>query len=220
MSVKRFSMGEAVNFGWDTMKKNIGFFIGILLTSWIACGVPQFIGGLFQESVPALSIVFQLVSTVIQILVTIGLTKICIQFCDGKVPKFSELFSNMHLFLKVFAASILQALIVLGGLILLIIPGIIFSIKLQFVTYLVVDKGMGPVEAVKRSWLITKGIKWQLFLFGLLLGVINILGMLVLFVGLFVTVPVTMIAYTYVYRKLEGNDALVQMPAQIGEYPV
>jgi uncharacterized membrane protein len=96
----------------------------------------------------------------------------------------------------------LQALIVIGGFILLIIPGIFFALRLQFTCYLIVDKNLGPVEAVKTSWKITKGNAWNLFFLGILLGLINILGLLCLIVGLFVTVPLTMLATTFVYRKL------------------
>jgi hypothetical protein len=45
----------------------------------------------------------------------------------------------------------------------------------------------------------------HLFLFGLALGGINILGALVFFVGLFATIPTSMVAYAYVYRTLAGD---------------
>jgi uncharacterized membrane protein len=66
----------------------------------------------------------------------------------------------------------------------------------------VIDKNLEPVEAVKTSWRMTKGNVWNLFFFGILLGLINILGFLCLIVGLFITVPLSMLATAFVYRKL------------------
>jgi uncharacterized membrane protein len=73
---------------------------------------------------------------------------------------------------------------------------------LQYTTYLIVDKNLGPIEAIKKSWSVTRGNTWNLFFFGILLGLINILGMVCLLVGLFITIPLGMLATTFVYRKL------------------
>ena len=93
-------------------------------------------------------------------------------------------------------------LIMFCGFLLLIIPGIIWAIGFQLAPYFVVDKGMDPLEALKKSWAATRGAKWNLFLFGLLLGLINMLGFLALMVGLLFTLPLSMVAMAYVYRKL------------------
>ena len=90
----------------------------------------------------------------------------------------------------------------MAGFILLIVPGIIWAIKYQFAQYLVIDKGYKPIEAIKKSGQITKDAKWSLLLLGLLSGLINVLGAIALVVGLFATVPTTMVAKAFVYRKL------------------
>ena len=140
-----------------------------------------------------------------------GLIKIALRFCDKEKGEFAELFSCFPLFFKYLFGSILCMLIVLGGMILLIIPGIIWSIKFQFFTYFIIDKGLGPIEALKRSSAITKGAKWDLFIFGLLLGLINLLGALCLLVGLFATIPTTIVAMAFVYRKLLAQTEIVQL---------
>jgi uncharacterized membrane protein len=65
-----------------------------------------------------------------------------------------------------------------------------------------VDKNSRIVESLKRSWEITKGSTLNLFLLYLLLGLINLLGVFALIVGLFWSIPTTMIAEAFVYRKL------------------
>jgi uncharacterized membrane protein len=76
------------------------------------------------------------------------------------------------------------------------------AIRLKYSAYLVVDKNLGPVEAIKTGWKLTKGNVWNLFFFEILLCLINLLGALCLLVGLFITVPLSMLATTFVYRKL------------------
>lgn len=135
-----------------------------------------------------------------------GLIKIALRIYDNKkcelADVFSDLLSCLPLFFKYLSASIVYILIVLSGIILLIVPGIIWSIKFSFFSYFIVDKGLGPIEALKQSSVITNGVMRDLFLFWLLVSVINCVGLLAFFVGLFVTIPITMIAIGYVYRKL------------------
>ena len=100
---------------------------------------------------------------------------------------------------------ILTALAIALGFLALIIPGIILSMGLAFVPYLVVDRGLGPIEAMKESWRITKGHKWQLLLLFLALLGINLLGILALIIGIFVTVPITMLAFAHAYRTLNAR---------------
>jgi len=132
----------------------------------------------------------------------VGFLKVTLRFCDQEKGRLSDLFSQYRLFFKYFLAYILYGLIVLGGIILFIIPGIIWAIKFQFFPYLIIDKKLGPIEALKQSAAITQGVKWQLWVFSLATGVVNIIGALLLIVGLFVTIPVTMLATAFVYRKL------------------
>lgn len=88
---------------------------------------------------------------------------------------------------------------------MLIIPGIIWAIKFQYYGYFIVDKGLGPIKALEASSNLTDGVKWDLFLFGLLLTCIDLLGLLCLGIGLFAAIPTTIIARAFVYRRLESQ---------------
>ncbi|MEK9148723.1 MAG: DUF975 family protein [Candidatus Desantisbacteria bacterium] len=210
MTIQRFSKGEAIRFGWETMKTNLGFFIGLLIVTGLIIAVPSFISGLIKENALALSIIIDIALQVLQIVIGMGFIRIALKFCDNEKGKFSDIFSCFPLFFKYLFGYILYGLIILGGMILLIIPGIIWGIKFQFLGYFIVDKGLGPIEALKRSSAITKGAKWNLFLFGLLLTLINLLGLLCLFIGLFAAVPTTMVAQAFVYRKLLAQTEISQ----------
>ena len=101
-------------------------------------------------------------------------------------------------------------LLVLGGalgFLLLIVLGIIFVLMFMFTTLIVIDRGLGPIEAMKESSRITRGHRWTLLGLALLVVLVNLLGLLALVVGLLVSVPVSWIALAHVYRVLARRTA-------------
>lgn len=107
-------------------------------------------------------------------------------------------------FLKYVAVIILFNVIVVIGIILLIIPGIIAALTFMYAPYLVIDKGLGPIEALKESARITKGNKWRLLALSGATVLVMLLGVLVLLVGTIVAMPVVMLATIDAYRKLKA----------------
>jgi hypothetical protein len=212
MAIKKFSKKEALQFGWQAMKKNFWFFAGVLIVTGLVSWAPGALSDLTEKDLAIFSIIIGIAGWALQTVVQMGLIKIALNLHDNKERKFSDLFSCFRLFFRYIFSSILYGLIVLGGFILLIVPGIIWAIKFQFFGYFIVDKGTGPAEALKRSSAITQGAKWDLFLLGLLLGLINLLGVLCLILGLFATVPTSMVARAFVYRKLLSYVESPQSP--------
>jgi len=205
-----FSKKEALRFGWETLKANVGFFIGLLIVAGLIWIIPDMLSDRLQESVPLLAVLIALVSFVLDMVVQIGLIRISLSFCRGEKGNFSDLFSGFPVLLKFIGGSIVYGLIVLGGTLLLIVPGVIWAIKYQFYSYLIVEEGLGPVDAIKRSGVLTQGVKWNLFFFGFLLTALNLLGALCFMIGLLVTIPTSMVAFAYVYRKLSAQGESVQ----------
>ena len=79
---------------------------------------------------------------------------------------------------KVFLVSLLYTVITSVGYLLLIIPGVIFSLMLAVAVPVAVAENRGPVEALKRSAALTAGYRGLIFLtyflWGLLILVINL----------------------------------------------
>jgi uncharacterized membrane protein len=98
------------------------------------------------------------------------------------------------------------------GLVLLIVPGLIAMVLFMFSTFLVIDRGLGPIDALKASMEMTRGNRWPLFGFILLCLLILFVGVLALGVGLLVAAPVAGIAFAYAYRLLSGGAAQIQAP--------
>ena len=213
MSPRFFSKSEAVLFGWNTLKKNFGFFLGMLA---IVVAINLLVGlvmSSFSEEAPkVLVIAVSAISWILDLLISMGVIRITLKFCDQEQATYRDLFSAYRLLLNYLVGSIVYGIMVAIGFVFLIAPGIYLAVKYQFYDYLIVDKGMGPIEAIKRSGVLTEGVKRNLVLFWLALVGINILGLIALGVGLIATVPVSWLANAYVYRRLqlqaENNSAI------------
>lgn len=88
-------------------------------------------------------------------------------------------------YLYIILANLLVVALVVLGIFALIIPGIIIACRLAFVTYIIMDKKLDPIEAVELSWKLTRGHGWTIFLMGFVSFFIFILGICLVFVGVF-----------------------------------
>lgn len=196
-----FSIQESFSFAWKTFTARPWFLIGVALAMFVLVGVTSAIlrpsdGG---------NIIFTLISVVINIFIDMGLVAFALQAHENVQSVHWKTLWVPSKFWKYLAANILVGLIVLAGLILLVIPGIIAALGLMFTKYLVIDRNLGPVEALKESWRIAKKHLFSLFLLILAVLVLNIAGAIALGVGLLVTVPITMLVMVHVYRELEHS---------------
>jgi hypothetical protein len=79
-------------------------------------------------------------------------------------------------FIPIFAADILVFLIIIFGLVLLIIPAVIFYIWLYFVKYIMVVEDVSPLTAIKKSRNLARGYFWALIIRSAVLFVLNLLA--------------------------------------------
>ena len=212
MTAKYFRFSDVLSYGWDMMKTCFWFFVGLGIVWFVttyAITIIEFVlrRTIFTESFPrALKIFMFIANWVINIVLGIGIIKIALSFCDEQKPAISTLFSaSWDCFWRYLAAGILYGLILIAGFILLIVPGVIWSVKFGLWPYFVVDKDLGPIQALKASSRTTMGVKWDLFGFGVLCVIFTLAGLLCLIVGVFATYPTIMIAHALVYRQLAAQ---------------
>jgi uncharacterized membrane protein len=118
------------------------------------------------------------------------------------------------------AAYSLKTLFTLGGYILLIIPGIMLSVWLCFTTFIAVEREIGPWEACRESARLTRGYRWKILGFFLVALLFNIIGAICLVVGLFYTIPVTILAFGLIYKKLSAKDDTTTETIEIVEIDI
>jgi uncharacterized membrane protein len=108
-------------------------------------------------------------------------------------------------------ANIVVGIIVGMGFVMLIVPGIIFACRLAFVPYLVVDREMDVMDALRVSWDMTKGYGGQIFLMGLLTVPVVILGLICLGVGVVVSVMWISTAFAVIYHAVAKKDGIPEL---------
>ena len=200
--MKKFTVSEAVTFGWQTTLDHAKILLPIILLISILTVGPDYVADLANKNHPYLALGVNIAAWVLQIILSIGLVRISLQLYEHKPVTFDDLFASDGLFLKYLFASILSLLITIIGLILLVVPGIIWAVRLQFAPYFVVDKRLEPFDALSKSWEATRGHVGQLLLLTVTLVLINLVGVLLFGVGLLITIPLSMLASVYAYRKL------------------
>jgi hypothetical protein len=101
-------------------------------------------------------------------------------------PDFEYLIKGfMENYLNIILANLLVFALVVLGLFALIVPGIIIGCRLVFVSYIIMDKKLDPIEAVELSWKLTRGHGWTIFLMGFTSIFIILFGLLLVIVGIF-----------------------------------
>ena len=151
------------------------------------------------------SIIGTVINLALGTLLSMGATAFYLAAHDNPATADLSLLWHPRPFWKYLGASILLALAVAIGFVLLIVPGIILGLMFMFTTFVVIERELGPIDAMSESHRLTRGHKWRLFGFVLLLLLINVLGVLALVVGLLVSIPVSTLAFVHAYRVLGGK---------------
>jgi len=214
MNGPRFSVGDALTFGWNTTFSNIGYLLLYQLLILAVGYLPLIIimsiagvsAGLAGEDaagvmVPVIFIVYLALLLWIYI-VYMGFIRVTIKMVDGIRAEFGEFASCAPLILKFIASGILFAFATTIGSILLIIPGIYLMVKLWFFDYYIIDQNAGAMEALQRSFRDTTGSGWSIFGLLILAYLINMIGAFLCGIGMFFTIPITLLSFAYAYRNL------------------
>lgn len=197
----KFSISEVFKTSWKLTKSQIWVLAGLLIGFTILSSIISLFGTPAESStIGALAV--SLISLIISSLFMLGYYKNIFQTIDGEEPQFSAYGQESRKVFTYLIANIIYACIVILGIVLLIIPGIYLAVRLQFYTALIVEENAGIIDSLKRSWTLTEGLTWPLFLILLTSIGIAIIGCILFFVGLFIAIPLTYMMQCYVFRKL------------------
>ena len=188
-----FKIGQKIKETWPIYKANFSTIL-ILIAITI---VTKFIGSDSHNwGLVIVSYVISILISYIWIRFILGLIdkKDFNPFSRKSLPSFKR-------FWNLLTTLILSGLCILGGFILLIIPGFYIIGRLIFSVYISVDKNKDGVASVKESWNMTKGYGWNLFWKGLLISLFIILGYIAFLVGALITYPIGIMVMAMMYRE-------------------
>lgn len=233
----RFSKQEALQFGWQTVRGNLGYFFGLSAVFTLASAILTPLQAYFADS-PVVALIIAILSIALTLIVDLGFMKITLKTYDGEPTDFPDLFRYYDLSPRYFLSTVLFTLLILTAMVpgivvvslvvsslgsegvgtlagiligaLFLIPVAFVSVRFYFFGYFIIDQEAGPVEAFKLSAQLTKGETWELFLLFLILVAVILVGLLTFIVGLLVAYPVALLTTTCVYRKLQETQAQTQ----------
>lgn len=203
------AVGSVYGFGWERMKK---FFLDLFLVT-IIVGVVlvpiAMIISLDGRETPG-GVLLRIFSLAFWLLVfapiNYGAAFIFLKAVRNERFEVKDMFSTFDNYLNVVLANLLVSTIVAIGIVLLVVPGIIFACRLAFVRYLVLEKKMEPVQAVKESWRMTQGYAGEIFLMGLVAFFVAIGGLICLGVGIIPAVIWIRCAFASMYYAVSEAD--------------
>lgn len=205
MASKSFSIKESISFGWETVKKQPVIILYVLVASAGSQLLDGLLSSMFRDAGDGFTGFIGLVTTLLSFVLSLGLLRVLLNVYAKKKIAPQNLYEDWRIVGWFILASLLNVVLVIAGLILLIIPGIYVAIRLSMWQYIMIEGEHNPVDAMKKSWKLTEGQVWQLFLLYLTQFALMILGLLALVIGLFVAIPVISLASVYVYKQLSGS---------------
>ena len=117
-----------------------------------------------------------------------GLCKFLLKVARGEEVVIADSFSSGFdngMWWKTLVYSLIMIIGVAIGYILLIIPGIYLSIAWSFGFYLVIDKGMTPLDALQKSRELVHQVGfWKILILNIIVGVLGILQIIPVLGGL------------------------------------
>lgn len=174
MAGEQVSVGRVFSRGFGVIADNPATVLGI---AFLLGGIPLVIYGFFQQSLASgemdpdqmlgymgVTLGSVLVSLVFQAIAQGALIRATVAYANGERASFGEsLSAGLAVALPLIGLSIVMALGVGLGFLLLIVPGIILYVIWSVATPALVAERIGVFDALGRSRELTRGVRWPVF---------------------------------------------------------
>ena len=227
-NIRQFSIDQTFSQAWTLTKKHFLVFLALTFLSFLIGSIPS--GGQYADYLKLLmenggtipeemlmataspieqikSSIATIICTIIQsyfVLVTYRLANDAAK--GAEVNLADRLKGGIHGFIFYVLTYIVVSICILVGICICILPGIFIGIRLWFAP---VIAALHPERSLSdcfaQSWNMTKGHFWKLLLLGIVLILLNILGLLCCCVGVVVTNIISYFVTILVYRTLSGE---------------
>lgn len=207
-SRNQISIGKAVNFAWSSYWKRWRLFAGVLIAmlgAWVALEVVVF-------TTQRLGIIAWTLEHIAFLLcfagIEVGLLRISLALDEGRDPRLADAFNNFNLAPAFLAGQLLYLTMVLAGLALLVVPGILLAARFALIGFQNAA-GESVIRSFRHSWSVTRGTTGRLVATLVALFGFNLLGAALLGVGLFITVPISVLLMASINRQLSRRFSVV-----------
>lgn len=182
-------------------------------------------------------------SLIIYLILELGLLRIALNFRDNSKAELGDLFREYPKLIKYIAASILFGLMVILPLsiisfgltmlksgnygtagtvisfilsIIILVAAVYLFLKYQFYGYLIVDRGSGPVEALKESSRLTEGMLKNLLIFWVEMWLVVIFIQWAVSIVVFIAeIPINLILYSISEDLVSLTESIISSAIRI-----
>ena len=203
---------EALSFGFEKFKEQAVPTLTASLAPTVvplvaSVAISAVLGTVLTVTLGALG---GMLAGLLALVVSLGLTvlllppslEMLLQIVDGKpLMGWQEMFKPHPQLVQFLIAMVIVGVAVSIGTIFFIIPGLVVGALLGASAFLVIERKMDAMSAIKLSLETTKPHLVPLLIFAVVGAVLNGIGSM-LVVGVLVTMPVTMLGYAYLYRQM------------------
>jgi len=202
---KVFHIAKSLEYGWDVLTQRwVGLVIWTILLSipHAMINTAMFIFSIFaQDHKPPTFLHF--INIAVNAITFMLYTRLVLVCMDDEPADLANVLSGLRFLIPFTVAGFLFFLAFLAGSCALIFPGIYLFLSLGFYNFLIVDQYMGPIEALKRSWAITRGHLLSLAFLYFVLSMVVFAGLICFMVGVIPASIVSMVALAHVYCQLD-----------------
>jgi uncharacterized membrane protein len=151
-----------------------------------------------------LPIIGQIVGMLLSVVLSAGVYGAAIKHVRGGKVEIGDLFTGFSNLGNVLAGGVLMTLATMVGMVFCIVPGIIVAGLLMFTYFLIMDRKVGGVDALKMSMDTLKPQLGMAAVFVLVTILIMAAGAIACGVGLLVTIPIGILSLALTYRNVMG----------------
>ncbi len=156
------------------------------------------------------SVLIQVVFQVFTMWLGIGLQMFLLGVVRGEEARYGLLFAGGRYLLSIILCAMLTMVIIMFGLVLLIIPAFIFMMMLIQAQLLIIDRGMGVLDAMSTSREVMVGNKATVFALWLVTGIAGLLfTVLTCGLGYFGFIPYMAILNVMIYLGVTGQPTML-----------
>ncbi len=206
-------IGDVMSRSWEVFQQYWGILVGAYFLTVVLeqlFGFAIGMSGVFFEGdqLQLLSVALQIAAQIFSIYIAIGFTRIALDAARGQDPEIATLFAGGPWLLPAIGGSILFGLMLVGGFLLLIVPGVFVYLFFWPYWYLIVDNRTGVLESFSVSRELNANNKASVFVLTILGIGISLLGLLACVVGLLVALPLVSVIYSVMYLRISGQPIM------------
>lgn len=207
-----FSLDSNIQDGWKILTTNwtsIFVVLGVSIMQYILVWSLSYLVSSMIGEQSVLRVLPAIISFIVNYAFTVFVFRLYRSLVDNTPRSMQQLFSFKAM-VYLFLHHVSRGLLILVGYMCFFLPGIYLQIRTSLGDEFVLDKEYGPIQAIQASFNASKGYFWTLFGMYVVYWIINLVGLLLLGIGLFITVPLTTIANLLLYRFLaERTEAAI-----------